>query len=287
MKNTFLIFVLLVSVILQACNQTTEETVNDLNQKNQKPEGIMAYYNAFTQPVDGKFMLKSYTTLASQDFDGSNVIEGYFFDKNGKPVAGGEIKLGNLSLKPDTKNSNCFCSDYRDKFAGKSLHGNTIKISITPPPPASNLRVSANDTTSSEIYIPILVKITTPSGFVNSPDQPFMPLKAGDQIGWNVDEKNKKGVIILLQYDPLHENNKYLQAQGVLVNKTAKVAKAITVNDYEGVYTYSSDDLKDFPANAYVSLTIGRANFDNLKSGDANYMFYAYTVVDSNYQLKR
>ena len=273
--------------LIQACDQKTEQVIDDLSKKTEKPESIMAYYTAFTQAADGKFMLKSHTTHASQDFDGSNIIDGFFLDKNNKSVAGGDVTIGNITLKANIKNNNCYCSDRLDWYAGKNLHGNTIKVLVNPPTGGSNLRTSSTDTVSTQVYVPTLVKITHPAKYVNSVENPYLPLKVGDQIGWNVDEKNKKGIVILLEYDPSSLQNAYLESKGQVVNATIKKAKAITVADTEGMYTYTNDDLKDFPANAYISLTIGRANFIDLKSGEATYTFLAYTIVTSSYQIKR
>jgi hypothetical protein len=272
----------------QACDQKTEEAIDDLKAKSEKPESIMAYYNAFTQKTDGKFALKSFNTHAGQDDpqSGSSIIDGFFFDKNGRTIVGGDVQIGSIKINPDLKNNNCYCSDYRNNQIGKSLYGTSIKISIDPTQNSSSLRAS-EDSIGTEIYIPNLIRITNPAKFVNTADQPYLALKVGSQIGWNVDEKNKKGIVIVLEYDPLALENEYLQKKGELINAEIKKAKAITVSDPEGIYTFTNEDLKDFPTNAYIKLTIGRANFTSMKNDEKSFSFFAYTTVVSSFQVKR
>jgi hypothetical protein len=271
----------------QACNQKSEEVIDDLQAKKAKPESIMGYYKSFTQAADGKFTLKSYTTFASQDDleAGSNRLDGFFFDKDGKTIVGGDVQIGNIKLKADTKNSNCYCSDYEVRNVGKDLHGTKIKISVQPST-GSNLRTAA-DSVGAEIYVPKLVKIIEPSKFESSADQPFLPLKVGGRIAWDIDVKNEKGIVILLEYDPVSMENKFLQDKGQLINGKSKKAKALTLKDTDGQYTFSNDDFKEFPANAVVNVTIGRANFATLNGKETSYTFFAYTVVVSPFQIKK
>lgn len=286
LKSTLVVLFCAFLGVNQACNQK-EEVINDLSTKSNKPESIMGYYNAFTQAADGKFALKSYTTLASQDFDGSSILDGFFFDKEGKTVGGsnGRFKIGNLELRTDPKNNNCYCSEPYNRNAGTDLHGKTIRISIAPPS-NSNLRTSS-DSIGTEIYIPSLVKIIIPVKYESSLEQPYLPISVGGQIAWNVDENNKKGIVILLEYDPSALENEYLQSKGELVNGKIKKAHAITLKDTDGFYTFSNDDLKDFPTNAYIKLTIGRANFTTINGESKSYTFFAYTVVASSFQVKK
>jgi hypothetical protein len=271
----------------QACNQKGEDVIDDLQTQKTKPESIMGYYKAFTEAADGKFALKSFTTFASQDEREawSSRLDGVFFDKNGKTIPGGNVQIGDIELKTDPQNSSYYYSDTSVPDAGKHLHGSKIKVSINPKV-GSNLRTTA-DTVSSEIYVPRLVRIIDPIKYKDSDNQPYMPIKAGGRIAWEIDVKNEKGIVILLEYDPFSVENEYLQEKGQLMNGKIKKASALTLKDTDGAYTFSNDDLKDFPANAVVNLTIGRANFITLREKEFSYTFFAYTVVVSPFQIKK
>jgi hypothetical protein len=270
-------------IFIQACNQDVAQGISDAGAQVDKPESIMGYYNFLTAESDGVLRISSYTTQASQDFNRAGDVKGFFYDKNRKPINGGSFKIGGITLNNDPKNNFVHSFDTyenHDRNEGQNLFGTTIKVDIAEPIlPAQ--RGSSVEPIQADIYLPALIKITRPE-MKNTKDVPYTPISVGTEIGWNVDEKNEKGIVILLDYNPEDPQNINLETKTGL-----RKTKAITVKDNESFYRFKQEDVMYFPKNAYLNLTIGRANFLQVKGSSPNsYSFYAYTVVNAGIQVK-
>lgn len=80
-------------------------------------------------------------------------------------------------------------------------------------------------------------------------------LKSGKVIRWNKDPKNKRGVVITLEYDP------DLQAdESVKKEQPKSMSKWLTVPD-TGSYEFKSNDVAPFPQNARISIDARRGGY--------------------------
>jgi hypothetical protein len=259
--------------ILSSCSKK-DNSLNDLGNNLTKPDGIMAYYDFSMQKSNAVFALKQFTTLAVQNENRVTQVGGFFIENN-KSVAKGDVKIGDMLLKANVSNNNMygFLENKGDHLYGKTIQFNmNINNTILNGGNSSN-GSNVNDT----LYIPQKVVLSSP---ISNNSQ---SLQSGSLISWNVDSRNQKGVVIALEYDPSYTSNAGLKA-----SNPKKIIKGFTLNDAQGSYTISNQDIINFPKDAYLKLTVGRANFKSTDAGTAGvYSIYAYTMVESYFKLSK
>lgn len=81
-------------------------------------------------------------------------------------------------------------------------------------------------------------------------------VRNGSVLKWNKDEKNTKGVVIFLEYDP------FLNGGNPRADKFPDLIKKVIFTEDTGSYTFKTDDLAGFPKDLITNITIGRAGMD-------------------------
>jgi len=113
-----------------------------------------------------------------------------------------------------------------------------------------------------------MMTITSPS-FSN-----YSNISQGTIISWQPDVNNTVfGVGISISYDPESAQNKPLNLSGNTI-------KNLIRTDDSGSYTISASDLAGIPANARLTLNIGRGNYQRVSMPDDYHIgLIAYSVV--------
>ncbi|CAM3579752.1 hypothetical protein FLGE108171_04185 [Flavobacterium gelidilacus] len=97
----------------------------------------------------------------------------------------------------------------------------------------------------TEIYFPKLIQLN-----YNEKN-----LQVGSTINWNIDQKNKKGVIVFLTYSPIGQTDLEM-----MLDNNKFISDGLATLD-NGSYTFTEDDLERFPKGASLSLNILRGNY--------------------------
>lgn len=250
-----IIGILIMGLFFGTSCQKKVEDVDAQNLRNMKlkngatPNGLLEYYNFFSTQTQGEFKIRDYaSTISVRGAD----LSGFFTDTQQKPISGGAVKIGNLTLAKSQ--SNVYESYYQpiNEFYGKT---NVFSLGLP-----------NNTTLVDSIYVPKSLQLDI---------EPNISL--GTMINWNTDAKNQKGVVIIAYYDPTFLYNSELQKNGY--NK-----EILNVIDTQDIGTYKFDEklLGDMPKGAVLKLLVGRANFKFMHDNDNKaYSIYAYsTVVD-------
>ena len=204
-------------------------------------------------PVDGYMVMYSFTTHASQNLIRDAHIEGVMSHNGNKNQDLGLTQLANIEL--DKRVDNHYKSDSDDLI---TTYGATQRLEI-----AGNNKAAYQ----SDVYIPELIHVNTPSDDTN-------PLFDGATITWTPDEKNHRGIGILLEYGSSEEYKKFIHTED------------------DGSYTFTSDDIKEAMDNEAnrIEISLGRGDYQRLlSSSDPNHSigFISFSVVSVNYYPQR
>lgn len=275
------------------------------------PNDIMAFYSFSATPVNGTFGLKCYSTHASllppnpssPYPNNDNIFSGAFYDANDNIIPGGVVTFGKINFLPNPQNGYFYdmtsavpspAAGPRDHLGSyASMEGTTQTIQIDPTPGGSSrtgARGANTNIVSGSLYIPS--KALLRPGLMqrellgsNYFFKMFSPMYGGTyDIYWWPDNNNDKGVVISVEYDA--EFSSQFHASSPVT--TSKVYRAFRVPD-NGKYTLKFSDIADMfpnanpPYNAVVVLTIGRASYSILSSGDGlqKYAVYAATATET------
>jgi hypothetical protein len=233
------------------------------NQRNQLPTEIQLL-DLLQEPVDGYIAITSYATLAVQPFRGPEVmIRGYGYDKQGNKSNFGDLTVGAIVHQQESSDiSNEYYSVGNPSAIG--LFGTEVAVSLSGNSPLPGL--------SKMFYVPKMMTVTSPSYSNNSPIAP------GTTITWIPDERNAFGVGIAIVFDSNDVANKGL-------NGNAPDAKKLIHTEDDGSYTFTTQDLSGIPADAIVTLGIGRGNYQNA-AASSGYSFglISYSVMAHSFR---
>ncbi|MFN3316212.1 MAG: hypothetical protein ACK40K_05325, partial [Raineya sp.] len=234
-SNSFIVLITLVILVL-ACNRTQNPEPQQESFGNRTSDILLSYYNFSVQQADGTFGLQHSNTMPMQDVPEQNSrstdASAAFRDSNGLPTTSGieEVKIDDFML--NAGEDNIFINN---KNADLSvLYGKNAVFSF------KKQKVPQNE----NLYLPKLLRLD--ANF--NTNTYTVPVSAGTTIRWNKDDLNTKGVVVVLDYNPKTNPNEIAQSY-----PTPK-AKAIGTED-TGSYTFSQNDLADFPNGASVILT--------------------------------
>ncbi len=259
MKNT-LILVLILSALGCSKENSSQAFFDDLlsSQRDQLPSEIQIL-ELLQLPTDGYAAISSWATLSTQPFRGPEVlIRGFGYNKAATKSDFGALAFGSIVTNPISSTN----FDYLTIGASgaKDLYGTTTTVSL-----AGKAGLPGFNT---NFYIPQMMTITSPSFSNNS------NISQGTTINWQADINNNVfGVGISISYDPESAENKPLNLSG-------NVVKNLIRTEDTGSYTISASDLAGIPANARLTLSIGRGNYQRVSMpNDYHIGLIAYSVV--------
>ncbi len=166
-------------------------------------------------------------------------VSAAFIDSNNHQVIGVRaLTVNNMVIAPGRDSTYSYDYGSSDISKGSQFFGNMVLVKIR--------GMAESDTVSSSVYVPKqLTGLTT-----TYPDQ--LSTSAGLPLTWSPDEQNTWGnVIIQLYYYSVLSR----KADSTLPQKIETVN--ITVPD-NGSYLLTKTDLKAFPFNSYIGITIAR-----------------------------
>lgn len=229
MKNTkYLMLVLILSISIFSCEQ--DSVVADYTSTNQnKIESIKSNYINFlvTKKPSGSLLIQSNATYNTQKFN-KNVGYSRVTSESKKDDL---IKIKGLSENYFLENNKSNIGD--DNL--EKLFGTNIQYSI------------GNSAKSNQsIYIPeyLNVEFSTET------------LMAGTKVVWNVDSNNQNGLVIYASYNPASQPDVELA-----FNNPIKIREAIFLDDIQGSYVLTTQDIERFPTNSFVSIDVMRGGF--------------------------
>lgn len=255
-----IIFSFFFLIILSSCSKDNEnnlltQTRNSmLIQQRQMLPTQAEMLAELLVPVDGYVFMYSFTTLASQDLTRDAHIVGTMSYNGNKYQNLGQTQFAGIELDKRETN-NYYKSDSDDLI---TTYGTTQQLEIE-----GNRKAAYQ----SDVYIPELIRI-------NSPTENFNPLFEGATITWTPDEKNHRGIGILLEYGFSEEHKKFIHTED------------------DGSYTFTSDDIKEAMENEAkrIQISLGRGDYQRLKSSsDPNHSigFISFSVVSAYYYPDR
>lgn len=277
-----------VSIVLLASCRTSED--NNVAQSKPEPESIHDYFNFIKHERCGNFLVQSMSGMWGEKGNGTQLLNGFFTDKNGNRVKGGNLTFGSYLLSPVVEgNDGVDQYGYQltrtgdlglpEPHAARDLFGKTMAIRLEIPTVNAVSRVESYTVLTDSLYVPKEIEAVAPRRLEG--DSTTFVLQEGFNLRWNVDDRNLKGVVIYLEYDPEDLFNYKFQD-----SHPKKKHKAITVKDTPEGYTFRNSDLADFANNSVVTIRLGRANYISLKNGGDNYDVSAFTMCHSFYSVK-
>jgi hypothetical protein len=239
---------------LNACNKEAEPSDS---------QGVIDYYNFISQPSNGVFGIKSYTTLATQDSTRITYTGGAFVDADNNSLPGGTVSIGNISLVDSVVSGNH--SYGMNANQGTALFGTNTTFNINPNPDNTITGKNASIT----LYAPALISIDTNSIGDN--------IQTNSVIAWNADLQNPQNVMIVIEYDPTFAEN-----GSAALKYPDKIRTSLAVPD-NGSYQFTSADLGRFPRAATLNVKLIRLNYARAIStdGTATYLVYSYNGVEA------
>jgi hypothetical protein len=315
MKPTSLYIYASLLLFLCSCGKKDEQTKSKLDKVDARSSARMAvtnvnlndivdFYTFMETPTNGKFgiihhSVKSATAQQNTVSDDSYTFNGAFYDANMNLVPGGKVTIAGVEFSP-VNNFYSLNSYYipgrpsKDPLKYGSLESQSIGFSIDPTPGGTTARpVPVPGPTTSTFYIPKKVSMATNGTKTQVGNnffdvwtyQPLLNPKTLT-ITWNADPLNDKGVVIIFDYDNQISSMYYPGSPAYPVRHY----KAFRVPD-NGSYTLSATDLNEvFPDrdvykqfNALISVTVGRANYSIISSGDnlKKYSIYAGSAQET------
>jgi hypothetical protein len=234
--------------------------------KEAKPDnnpGVLDYYNFISQPSNGVFGIKSYSTLATQDHSRITYTGGAFVDADNHSLPGGTVSIGNISLVDSVVSGGH--SYGMNTNQGTELFGTNTTFNINPNPDNAITGKNASVT----MYAPALISIDTKS--IGDNIQPH------SVIAWNADAQNPQNVMIVIEYDPTFAEN-----GSAALKYPDKLTTSLAVPD-NGSYRFTNGDLGLFPPAATLTVQLKRLNYAKAVStdGTASYLVYSSNMVDA------
>ncbi|HLP93826.1 MAG TPA: hypothetical protein VK168_07295 [Saprospiraceae bacterium] len=214
--------------------------------------------NLLQLPTDGYAAITSYATLSTQPFRGPEIIiRAYGYNKAGIKSDFGALTVGTVVANPISSTNN----DYLTVGApgAKDLYGTNSAITLDGKNGLPGFL--------SDFYIPKMMTISSPTFSNNS------TITEGTTITWEADNNNSIGVGIAISFDPLDFANQGLNAPN------GPVLNVIHIDD-TGSYSITANDLAGIPANARITVGLGRGNYKRVSMpNDYHFGLIAYSIV--------
>lgn len=118
-------------------------------------------------------------------------------------------------------------------------------------------------------YMPDKISLISPA---YAEDQHVSP---GTLIVWNSNNNNRFSDYITVTYKAGWRQNDSIAANGFKDD----ISKVFIMNQKQNAYSFTAEDLKEFPANGYVSIQLCRYNYDFFRQPKTNEY---YTIITGN-----
>ena len=238
-------------VLLCSCSKDKTDFQSDLLTKQRESLPTAAdLLELITTPTDGYVVLGRMGSISkklNQEDDVQLVAEG--IKKNGDWGNFGTLTIGNYIVEAQTPSANTY---YQHIGVGSvsEIFGTNVSVQLE-----GNNELPGFGTTVNTVE---LMNVSSPQWASN------LSMGSGQDIVWNADNENDKGVGILIEYDRYDIGNSQLESN-------SNVERFIHTED-DGLYTLTSEDLSGIPTNAHAKITIARGGFEIVPMAD-NYKF--------------
>lgn len=254
MKNQiFKYFAFLLLIIISACSADYDEAKEEVNSNLELVKELRKLQ--YSVKMDGSILLQS------------NALG--LGNSQTRKVAISERKSESDRLKSNKSMEIFDGSRTSVKFENntpnpqfENLFGKTLHYSIYEEGQRSG---AAGDS----IYIPELISVNFSSDFI----------EVGSTISWNADNLNPRGVVVYITYDPLHQLN-----GNIAWENQYRISEAFVVEDSQGSYQVTQQDVERFPDDAMLSIRVSRGAY---QVDDQEPSFIAITSVRNDMNLKK
>lgn len=261
-----ILFILSFAALIFSCKKVDDITSQSdimVSQRNSLPDPVRIL-EVISEPTDGYVFVQSFSTYASQNFRGPEVIVGAnIYEKNGNLQDFGALNFGNVAIGAVT-DANSYKSIGHANAS--SLYGTSSAVTLA----GKNNLPGFN----TNFYLPSLISLSSPA-YANE-----IPMSVQQSVTWNADVQNGLGIGIAIEYDPLAPSNKPKNYGG------DRVTRLIHTED-DGSYTFSAGDLAGIPIGANFTFSIGRANYQKVDMSNGYKVgLVGYSVISQSF-IKR
>ncbi len=251
----FLIAIIFFLVLSFSCKKEQTTLPGLISNNSSNLFSIVHYCGGTNTNLDGEFLFQSNVTNndSVSALKGIAEITGFFTSKNGGVFKGGPISFNGQDLLPDS-------GGYYNAMM-KGIYGTELNFSLTTPTPTANVPGS--------MYVPLPIYIA------NVPAISPITINNGSsfEVKWNADPKNKKGVMLLAQYD-----------SSVILRDSANISSGYYTNFSNSVFVPDAGDFvlpwsffSKFPSGVQVILWAVRGNFAIVNNGGSRYQVGGYS----------
>lgn len=99
-------------------------------------------------------------------------------------------------------------------------------------------------------------------------------------VSWNIDDTNKNGVFIVVDYSPL------INQESIAAVHPERCSDYLQIPDGQGSYTFSASDFPCVPANAIASVTLIRGVAKELVNAAGRDVFLAYSTNSGLFEFQ-
>ncbi|MDR2887331.1 MAG: hypothetical protein LBV26_04920 [Bacteroidales bacterium] len=192
--------------ILTACDQES-----DKNEPQKSEPGLLSWeeFNSFlSQETDATIAVTSSNTVASQEIKGTSACEVYFRNPSlslkSTSGQGVSVTVGDIVLQesePVRRHSTHESMGNRPP-AADHLFGTDVPFKIEA---VNSMLKGTSALMTDTMYIPLLIKLEAPKLQYLVGTESGDCIAPGQTVAWNTDEKNVKGVIVMVSFHPRHE----------------------------------------------------------------------------------
>jgi len=254
MKNQILKYFTFLSIILTtACSADYDIPKDEMKNQSDLVKNLTKFM--YSEKMDGSILLQS-NALGIGSKQSRNVS-----------ISERKTELPHLTTNKsieilDGKRASIRFENYSSNPEFENLFGNTLHYSIY-----ENGQRSGG--TGDSIYIPELISVNFSSNFI----------EAGSTISWNADNLNPRGVVVFITYDPLHQLN-----GNIAWENQFRISEAFVVEDSQGSYQVTQQDVERFPDDAILSIRVSRGAYQVDENEPS---FIAITSVRNDMNLKK
>lgn len=252
---------------LTSCNKSKSivDTLNTNDTQISSDVELLKIYNFTNTLVDGSFAYNSAGNFASQNFARNNSFSGTFHSSAamgnfGTIQKGNLLKIGQEILVPSRVNM------YEKSYTSTDpIWGNSIDLSFQ--------ATESSTIAKTNFRIPKLIEIENYNSLqIGQPTLTF-----GGVIKVKIDNGNKKGIILTVEYQPAYNDS--LRQVGF----AAPIINAQVQND-DGSIELPKTLFNNIPSKCTYKLTIGRVNFQIVEATDGKkYGIYSYVNLSNFY----
>jgi hypothetical protein len=204
------------------------------------PVNTWSWYGNTNPAVYNYVLINASQVVSKSDSSEYHIdLSAAFIDSNNHQITVvNTLSVNNQIIQPGRDSTYSYDYGSLDMNKGSMLFGTNVLVTIH--------GTADNDSVTSSVYIPKQLS----SVVTNYPD--ILSLSKGVQLNWSTDAENAWGNVIIqiFYYSDLSRKSDSTLPQKISTSN-------LTVPD-NGSYFLNKNDLKSFPPNAYVGITIAR-----------------------------